>query len=195
MLLDKLSFINRTKLRIAKAVAPIKEISVTSFEQVDFELSQPKTNAVLDFQIPKAKISVDYSLPSTTYHFYQADILPTATIGKNKMMELLSATPIYDNNLSNFTSPLIKNCFSSFLTEPEIFDCTEYNELLNPHVRIENIEFRFDKLSIKGKNYVRKIETPQPNLFTGTDEEHNTTSRKGKPKIERTDYQKRKENS
>jgi SNF2 family DNA or RNA helicase len=192
MLLDKLSFFNRTKLSIAKAVAPIKQTSVTSFEQVDFELSQPKTNSVLDFQIPKAKISVDYSLPSTTYHFYQADILPVATIGKSKMMELLSATPIYFNDLSTFTSPQIKNGFSSFLIEPDIFDCTEYNELLNPHVRIENIDFRFVKPNIKGKNYVRKKEIPQANLFTGTDEEHNTTSRTSKPKIERQYTEKNK---
>jgi SNF2 family DNA or RNA helicase len=192
MLLDKLSFINRTKLSIAKAVAPINQTSVTSFEQVDFELSFPKTNSVLDFQIPKTKISLDYSLPSTTYHFYQADILATATIGKSKLMELLSATPIYLHDLSTFTTPQIKNGFSTLLIEPDIFDCTEYNELLNPHVRIENIDFRFVKPNIKGKNYVRKKEITQANLFTGTDEEYNTTSRIGKPKIERQYTEKNK---
>ena len=46
MLLDKLSFIDRTKLRIAQSVTPIKQAALISFEQVDFKLSYPKTNAV-----------------------------------------------------------------------------------------------------------------------------------------------------
>lgn len=192
MLLDKLSFINRTKLRIAKTVAPIKQTSVTSFEQVDFEISQPKTSSILSFQIPNANISVDYSLPTTTHHFYQADILATATIGKSQMLEFLLETPIYFNDLSSFISPQISDCFSSFLTEPDIFDCTDYNELLDPYMRIEDIKFRFLKLDIKGKNYVRKKQSSQPDLFSRSEEEHNTKSRTGKPKIERQYTEKNK---
>ena len=192
MLLDKLSLFNRTKLTIAKAVAPIKQTSVTSFEQIDFEFSHPKTNSVLDFQIPKTKISANYTLPSTTTHFYQADILPTTPIVTSEMVELLSLAPICLDDLSAFTSPRIENGFGPFLIEPEIFNYTEDNELLKLDVVIDNIDFRFVKPSIKGKNYVQIKEFAQANLFTGTDEEYGINSRTGKSKIDRQYTEKNK---
>jgi len=192
MLLDKLSLFNRTKLTIAKAVAPIKQTSLTSFEQIDFEFSHPKTNSVLDFQIPKTKISANYTLPSTTTYFYQADILPTTSIVTSEMVELLSLAPICLDDLSAFTSPQIENGFGPFLIEPEIFNYTEDNELFKPDVVIENIDFKLVKPSIKGKNYAQIKEFAQANLFTGTDEEYGTNSRTGKSKIDRQYTEKNK---
>lgn len=172
MLLDKLSFTNRTKLKIAQTVAPIKQTSIASFEQVDFELSQPKANAVLDFEIPNAKVSANFALPSTTPFFYQVEILTQTAIGESGLTDFLFHSQVYSHPFSN-------------LIEPDIFDCTEYNELLNPQIRIENVEFRFVKPTIQGKNYVHKKEIAQPNLFDNREEEFNTFKKPKKPKVER----------
>ena len=51
MLLDKISIFNKTKLNIAKAIAPIKQTSVISFKQVEFEISQPKRNTAVKMKI------------------------------------------------------------------------------------------------------------------------------------------------
>ncbi|HLD52746.1 MAG TPA: SNF2-related protein [Sediminibacterium sp.] len=185
MLLDKISIFNKTKLNIAKAIAPIKQTSVISFKQVEFEISQPKRNTAIDFQIPKVKISANYTIPTTTYRFYQAVILPLAKIGESAITELLSATLINYNVLSNLTIPQIINVQISSLFEPKVFDCIEYNKLFTLDIKIENIHLSFVKPTIKGKNYTRKIETIQANLFSGTDEEYNTITRTSKPKIER----------
>lgn len=168
MLLDKLSFVSRTKLKFAKAVAPIKQTSVTTFKQVDFELSVPKTDSILNFEIPISKI------------------------GNSKLTDLLTSTTISTDNFTLFSNSTIENYFQSDLIEPKIFDYSDYDELLNPDVEIENIEFRFDKQSIKGKNYVHKKEVEQPNLFSGTEEEFNSSPRPNKPKIERQYTEKNK---
>lgn len=168
MLLDKLSFVSRTKLKIAKAVAPIKQTSVTTFKQVDFELSIPKTDSILNFEIPSVKI------------------------GNHKFTDLLSSVAVSQNDFTSFSNANIGNYFEHDLTQPKIYDYEDNYDLFNPQIEIEEIEFRFDKTSIKGKNYVRKKEIQQPNLFSGTEEEFNTSSRLNKPKIERQYTEKNK---
>jgi len=185
MLLDKLSLINRTKLRFAQTVAPISPTSVTSLEQVDFELSQTKTSVISDFQLKKTDISTDYTLSPTIVRLYHCDILQPARIGKNKMLEMLSVASINDNALVTFATPQVVCPYPPYLTHPDTIELEEYYELLDVNVRIDDIDFRLGKPSIKGKNYTRKTVTPQPNLFSGTDDENSSSTKPRKPKVKR----------
>ena len=81
-------------------------------------MSYPKTDAVLDIQIPIAKI------------------------GTSNLTNLLSPPSIYYDDLVNFASPFIDNCFISKFIDTEIFDYAEFNQLFEPLLIIENIDFK-----------------------------------------------------
>lgn len=158
MFLSKLSFVNRAKLRIAETVAPIKQTSLASFEQIDFELLQPKAETILDIQFSDAKISVDYSLLNTIHQFYHADTL---------------------------IAPSIEEYISSAISlATEIFDYSEFSELLNPIIDIENIDLRF-AIRIKGKIYNKKKEISRENIYNRTEDKYSSSTKTLKPKIER----------
>jgi SNF2 family DNA or RNA helicase len=145
MLTDKLTFVQRTKLKIAQTVAPIKQTHVTTFEQVDFELSQPNLSSILDIEIIPSKISIDYTLTNNKSDVQNIDFLNEEII------------------VSDFSQFNIK------ITTPEIYDVISFTNLFDFEVEIENIEFHFIKTPISGKNFIKNIEPTQASLFSDFD--------------------------
>lgn len=206
---ENLSFIQRAKLKIAQAVAPIKQTSVATFEQVDFELSQPNSSSILDIKFEKIKISPNHSLSGYTSNIHNIEvleiekaqisinhilavnksnihnieILERATVAKEKYTELLPKPPFYFDGNYIFSNPKIKDCFISDINIPKIYDYTTFENLL-AIVEIENIEFHFVKSPIKGKNYSKNIEPTQTSLFSDWETQVDKPIDK-KPKVER----------
>lgn len=181
MLSDNLSFIQKAKLKIAQTVAPIKQTNVATFEQVDFALSYPNLNSVLEIAFSNVNISSNYTLSDNTYAKYTIKLLAYPSIADKKYTELLYHPTINNAKTELFESLNIYDCFSSSVAIPTIYDITNFDTLFT---EIENIEFKFTKPSINGKNYNKNNEPQQTNLFSNL-EERTETNKEGKPKIER----------
>ena len=151
MLTDKLTFVQRTKLKIAQTVAPIKQTHVVTFEQIDFELSQPNVSSILDIGIAPTKISIDYSLTNNKSDIQNIDFFVDVDIYS------------YYDNYDKYKKIQIPT--------PDIYDVISFAELIDFKIENENIDFHFIKTPISGKNYIKNVESIQESLFTDFEEQ------------------------
>ncbi len=159
MLLDKLSFLQRTKLSIAKSVAPVKTIHIATFDVIDFEIPQPKSSSIIDYRLSYPPISQDYNFNSH---------LPSVSL------KLLQEPQLNEDDELFFIN----------FEATEIFDFTNSKELINFFPEIEDINFIIGKPLIKGKNYTKEEKKfEQKKLFEET--ENNTQPKENSPKVER----------
>lgn len=159
MLYDNLSLLQKTKLNIAKSVAPVKAIHFATFDVIDFEIPQPKSSSIIEYTISIPPISQDQTL-----HSY----IPSVSL------KLLHQAQLYEYN-----------GLSSTGFEPiEIFDLTRSEELINGYLEIEDINISFARSIIEGKNYRREEKEPlQGTLFPEI--ENKVQTKEGNAKIER----------
>lgn len=158
MLFEKLSFLQRAKLNIAKSVAPVKTTHIATFDTIDFELPKPKLSSIVDYRLSHPLITQDYI--SFAY-------VPSLSL------KLLQQPQINNDEL-----------FLLDFDETEIFDFTNSEELQTVFPEIEDINFILGKPLIKGKDYNKKETKPEPKtLFSEAD--NKTKTQEDKPKIER----------
>lgn len=181
MLSDNLSFIQKTKLKVAQTIAPIKQTSVSTFEHLDFALSYPNLNSVLDIAFIRVNISSNYTLAGSTYKINSINLVTHPIISDKKYTDLLYEPAINNNQTELFENPNIYNCFNSNFAIPTINDITNFDFLF---AEIKNIEFKFTKPLIRGKSYNKNNEPQQANLFSNI-EERSENKKESKPKIER----------
>lgn len=158
MLFEKLSFLQRAKLNIAKSVAPVKTTHIATFDTIDFELPQPKLSSIVDYRLTHPSITQDYI--SFAY-------VPSLSL------KLLHQPQINNDKL-----------FLLDFDGTEIFDFTNSEELQTVFPEIEDINFILGKPLIKGKDYNKKEAKPEPKtLFSEADNKAKT--QEDTPKIER----------
>lgn len=158
MLFDKLSFLQRAKLNIAKSVAPVKTTHIATFDTIDFELPRPKLSSIIEYKLTHPSISQDYiffpHVPSLS-------------------LKLLQQPKINDDEL-----------FLIDFEATEIFEFTNSEELQTVFPEIKDINFIIGKPLIKGKDYNKKETKPEPKtLFS--EAESSTKTKEDSPKIER----------
>jgi len=159
MLLDKLSFFQRTKLNIAKSVAPVKTTHIATFNVIDFEIPRPKSSSIIDYRLSHPLISQDFTFYSHIPSF---------------SLKLLQQPQLNESN----------ELFFIDFEQAEIFDLTRSEELVNSYPEIEKINIAIGKPLIKGKDYNKKEKNPEQKTLFG-DTENNAKTKEYTPKVGR----------
>ena len=131
---DKLSFFQKTKLNIAKSVAPVKEKITVTFNEIDFFLEPPSYRSSKDFLLSNVTLSQDYCYSPEN-------------------ISITSISVVVDAELEEPKSKLIKVGFDSIL----IHDLSSVNELTDLYPEIENFVMKYKKPAIRGKIYSREV--------------------------------------
>ena len=129
---DQLSFFQKTKLNIAKSVAPVKEKSTVTFNEIDFFLEPPSYRSSKDFLLSNITLSQDYCYFPFASSISSVSVVVDAEIENNK---------------------LFKVGFDSIL----IHDLSSINELTDLYPEIENFVMKYKKPAIRGKIYSREV--------------------------------------
>lgn len=159
MLLEKLTFLQKAKLNIAKSVAPVKTIHIATFDTIDFELPQPKLSSIADYKLIYPVISEDY-----IFHSH----IPSVSL------KLLQQAEINKDEFTRVDFDVL-----------EIFDFTDSEELKTIFPEVEDINFILGKPLIKGKDYNKKEAKPEPKTLFPETESSSSKTKEDTPKIER----------
>ena len=87
---DKLSFFQKTKLNIAKSVAPVKEKSTVTFNEIDFFLEPPSYRSSKDFLLSNITLSQDYCYFPFASSISSVSVIMDAEIENNKLFKVVS---------------------------------------------------------------------------------------------------------
>ncbi len=128
---NKLSFFQRTKLNVAKSVAPVKEKSSSSLNQIDFYLPPPSYRSIKEIFFADANISQNYCYSPDSISISNLPLLEEVIIGENKLLNI---------------------GFDSII----IHDLDDIQELINLYPAIENFVVKFRKPFMRGKIYSRE---------------------------------------
>ncbi len=130
MLDDKLSFFKKTRLNIAKSVAPVKEKSSATLTEVDLYLAPPSYRPLKDFLYSKTDISQNYCYSTSSLTISNIPILEVV-ISEHKLINI------------NFETVIIH-------------DLGNIQDTLDLFPTIESFVVKFKKPFIKGKIYSKE---------------------------------------
>ncbi len=131
---DKLSFFQKTKLNIAKSVAPVKEKSTVTLSGVDFFLAPPTFQTIHDYDLHTTSISSNYCFSPSN-------------------ITITSQQINIEAHLEGAHSPFIRVSFPPLL----IRDLGDIQDILNHFPEIENFGMKLKRPAIRGKIYSREV--------------------------------------